>query len=249
MADMGLMEIVKAHHRDRYLSTLFAPEAMQPHLLALYAFDAEIARVPQLVSEPQIGEIRLQWWRDTIAAIYQGEAVDHPVAQALSAAITQGHLPQAPLQNLIDARSRELYADPMPSLNDLEGYLGETRSAVLQMAAQILLHGKGQGLGEAAGFGGVAQGIAELLEHLPRLPHAGRHLVPDIKGDALIAHAEERQNAYRVAAKQITEAARAAFLPLATTNARLRKLKSKGTGHSISPLRSQWLIWRANRSG
>ena len=249
MANTSLMEQVKAHHRDRYLATLFAPEPMQPHLFALYAFDAEIARVPQLVSEPQIGEIRLQWWRDTIAALYHGEAVDHPVAQALSRAITQGHLPQEPLQNLIDARSRELYADPMASLNDLEGYLGETRSAVLQMAAQIMLGGKGQGLGEAAGFGGVAQGIADLLERLPTLPHEGRHLLPDVPHAELIAHAERRHQEYQARSQQIPAAARAAFLPLATSAARLKKLQSHGSGHSLSPLRSQWLIWRASRSG
>ncbi|HKA47116.1 MAG TPA: squalene/phytoene synthase family protein, partial [Methyloceanibacter sp.] len=52
---------------DRYLSALFAPAAARDHLLALYAFNVELARVGELVHEPQLGEIRLQWWRDVLA--------------------------------------------------------------------------------------------------------------------------------------------------------------------------------------
>ena len=36
------------------------------HLFALYAFNLEIARVREPVSEPMPGEIRLQWWRDAL---------------------------------------------------------------------------------------------------------------------------------------------------------------------------------------
>jgi 15-cis-phytoene synthase len=237
-----LDEIVRAQNRPRYLATLFAPDIMREHLFALYAFDAEIRRIPFLVSEPQIGEIRLQWWLDTIDAIYDDEKIDHPVAVALSAAIKQGHLPKQPLRNLVEAHSRDLYADPMPSLNDLEGYLGETNSAVFQMAAQILLGGKGQGISEAAGLMGVAHGIAELLVIQPQLPHGGVHLLPEIPG--LIAHAKKRLAEAETHLASIPAEARAAFLPAAPTAARLHKLNKKGPGHDISQLRSQWIIWR-----
>lgn len=249
MADPELLATVRDHNRDRYLAALFAPDDKRDSLLALYAFDVEIARIPSLVSEPQLGEIRLQWWRDTVAALYAQGQVDHPLAQQLGTAIRQGALPEHSLQAVIDARSRELYADPMPSLNDLEGYLGETRSAVLQMAAQILSDGKGQGLADAAGFGGVALGITELLEVLPRLPHGGKHLLPDMETAALLDHVEKRLRDYANASQSLDAKVRPAFLPLATLAARLRKLRRKGVGHSISPLRAQWLIWQASRSG
>ena len=35
----------------------------------------------------------------------------------------------------------DLYDDPMPSLNDLEGYAGETSSALIQLAAIVLAGG------------------------------------------------------------------------------------------------------------
>jgi phytoene/squalene synthetase len=230
------MDIVRAHNRDRYLATLFAPREVQHHVFALYAFDAEIARIPSLVSEPQIGEIRMQWWRDTVEAIYAGDTPDHPVAQALAPAIKHGQLPQQPLQSLIDARVRELYADPMPSLNDLEGFLGETNSAIIQMAAQIILEGRGQGLAEAAGLGGVAQGIAELLARNVAIANL---LPASHDREALIGHAQARLA--KVDLSGIS--AKPAFLPLATIAARLKKLKK---GKSLSHLQAQWLIWRAS---
>ena len=41
-------------------------------------------------------------------------------------------------QNYLDARIFDLYDDPMPTRNDLEGYSGETASALIQLAAIVL---------------------------------------------------------------------------------------------------------------
>jgi 15-cis-phytoene synthase len=242
------MALVRTHDRDRYLASLFAPDDKRNHLLALYAFDAEVARIPGLVSEAQIGEIRLQWWVDTLEALFAGQAADHPVAQALAPLIERGHLQKQPLLNLVEARTRELYADAIPDLNAFEGYLGETRSAVLVMAAQILADGRAQGVADAAGFGGVAQGIAQLLEAKPALPHGGQHLLPALSTGDLLQHAEQRLAQYRDAAQALLPQVRPAFLPLATIGARLVKLRRKGEGHGLSPLRAQWLIWRQSKS-
>ena len=53
--------------RDRYLADLFAPEAARPHLFALHAFNARLRGSATASSEPTLGEIRLQWWRDALA--------------------------------------------------------------------------------------------------------------------------------------------------------------------------------------
>ncbi|MGI9372926.1 MAG: phytoene/squalene synthase family protein, partial [Hyphomicrobiales bacterium] len=121
-------DLVKQFDPDRYLATLYAPDEKRSALFALYAFSLEIARIRESVSEPMLGEIRLQWWRDTLGAIYSGQSQEHPVAEALSDAIKSGDVPQQALQNLIEARVFDLYDDPMPNVNDLEGYLGETSS-------------------------------------------------------------------------------------------------------------------------
>ncbi|MBP0649872.1 squalene/phytoene synthase family protein, partial [Mycobacterium tuberculosis] len=84
--------------------------------------DAEVAGVRDHVTAPLAGEVRLQWWRDALADPAKGRG--HPLAEAVAAVVARRHLPVAALQNVIDARVFDLYDDAMPSLNDLEGYLG-----------------------------------------------------------------------------------------------------------------------------
>src|SRR5258706_7401227 len=69
--------LVRRHDRDRYQTVLFAPAARREALFALYAFNYEIARVRESVTEPMLGQIRLQWWRANIAAASEGSPVRH----------------------------------------------------------------------------------------------------------------------------------------------------------------------------
>ena len=52
----------------RALAALYAPEDKRAGLMALAAFNAEVAGVRDRISQALPGEIRLQWWRDTIAS-------------------------------------------------------------------------------------------------------------------------------------------------------------------------------------
>ena len=47
------LELVRKGDKDRFLSSLFAPDDKRPHLLALYAFNLEITRIRDLVSDPR----------------------------------------------------------------------------------------------------------------------------------------------------------------------------------------------------
>ena len=138
-------DLLRRHDPDRYLASLFAPDAVRPQLWGLYAFSCEIARIRELVSEPAPGEVRLAWWTEDIEAMFAGEAIDHPVAQTLAYAGAAEQLPKQAFIDLIEARRFDLYRDPMPSLGDLEGYLGETASAVVQLAVMILDRGQRAG--------------------------------------------------------------------------------------------------------
>src|SRR5689334_25333145 len=80
--------LVRRHDRDRFQTVLFAPAARREALFALYAFNYEIARVRETVTEPMLGQIRLQWWRENIAAAFEGGAIRrHPVVEPLTATI------------------------------------------------------------------------------------------------------------------------------------------------------------------
>src|SRR5262249_61241858 len=116
--------LVRAADKDRFLSTLFAPAEHRNALLALYAFNLEIARVREVARGALAGEIRLQWWSDAL----EGRGEGHPVAAALLATITRYQLLLEPFQTLLDARRFDLYEEPMRSLADLETY-AESASA------------------------------------------------------------------------------------------------------------------------
>ena len=169
---------VRACDRDRYLASLFAPPEKSAELYVLYAFNTEIARIRELAKEPMPGEIRLQWWADVIDAIYGGEPVDHNIARPLAQVIKANDLPKHAFKNLIAARRFDLYDDPMPGLKDLEGYLGETSSVLVQLAALILAGEEALPCAAAAGYAGVAWGLTGLLRALPVHRARGQCYIP-----------------------------------------------------------------------
>jgi 15-cis-phytoene synthase len=239
----SIQELVSNGDKDCYLSSLFAPETARPHLLALYAFNLEISRIAAAVSEPQIGLVRQQWWLDSIDGIYAGSTPEHPVAIALAGAIAFAKLPPEPFRNLIMAREFDLYDDAMPTLNDLEGYLGETSSAVMQMAALIL----GKSAADVAGLAGVASGIAGVLRsgrksYLPADMVRSSGETETIR--QLCAHARKRLGEAR--ALEISADVLPAFLPASLTEIYLTRIERGGSLH-VSQIRRQILVWWAAR--
>ena len=70
--------LVKEADPARFVGALFAPEATRRRLLALYALDAELRRVPLAAREPMIVAIRYQWWRDAVTGLPEATR-GHPV--------------------------------------------------------------------------------------------------------------------------------------------------------------------------
>ncbi len=233
MADV-CMDLVRMYDRDRYIATLFAPDELRPHLFALYGFGVEVARISTLVSEPMIGEIRLQWWNDTLAAIAEKQSVDHPVAQAFSVTVHKFGLPVEHLQNIVGAWRNDLYADQFPSVSALEGFVAETEAALMQFAAIILDRSLAAGASGLVGPAGTAFGLARILA----------------RGDAkFIPPGESVESLRHLALLRLAEARREplpkTLLP-AVLPAALTELYLKGRP---SALRCQWTLWRAARWG
>ena len=172
------MDLLRTGDRELYLSLLFAPEDKRRALAALHDFNLETARIRDLVSEPMPGEIRLQWWREVVEGLRDGEARHNPVASELLAAIEAFNLPRAALANLLDARVFDLYDDPMPDRATLEGYLGETVSVLFQLSAQVLAAGADPHTADAAGHAGVAYGIVSIIRRMPLDRARGRVMIP-----------------------------------------------------------------------
>ena len=133
-----IREMAREKDPDRYLAALFVPEGARDALFALYAFNAELAQIADEVTEPTLGEIRLQWWRDAIQVAASGEATGHPVADAMGAALKARDLPATRLDSLIDARRFDVLERIMPDSASLFTYLDNTAGQAFLLACEFL---------------------------------------------------------------------------------------------------------------
>lgn len=267
-------DLVRSHDFSRYAATLFAPAAERRALLALYAFNVEIVRVRDQVTQPLPGEIRLQWWTDMLSGHAHGSAEGNPVAAELLRAIRDFDLPVEPFSLLVDEHQFDLYNDPMPTMTALEGYLAATGSALFGLAARIMAP-PSEAVEHLARHAGLAQGIAQVIANLPRdaahrqlfLPQqvlashncnmedvfAGKE-TPNLRAvlDHLASEAGQHLTTALSLLAKVPASARPAFLPLSQVRADLKRLSQPGrnpfTPQQSSRLRTLWTLWRASRS-
>ncbi|MDA9398378.1 phytoene/squalene synthase family protein [Bradyrhizobium sp. CCBAU 45389] len=267
-------DLVRSHDFPRYVATLFAPAAERRALLALYAFNVEIVRVRDQVSQPLPGEIRLQWWTDMLSGHVHGSAEGNPVAAELLRAIRDFDLPVEPLSLLADEHQFDLYNDPMPTMAALEGYLAATSSALFGLAA-LVMGPPSEAAEHLARHAGLAQGIAQIIANLPRdaahrqlfLPQqvlashgcsmedvfAGKEM-PGLRAvlDQLTGEAQQHLTTALSLLAQLPPSVRPAFLPLSQARADLKRQSQPGRNpfapQPSSRLRTLWTLWRASRS-
>lgn len=267
--------LVRAGDPDRAIAILFAPADRRSHLFALAAFGLEVARIAELVSEPMPGEIRLQWWHDALLGAGHGDVAANPVAGALLAAIDANRLPRQAFVDLIDARRRDLYADPFADWSELEGHAGDTWSALVRLATIVLAGGRDPFGAAAAGHAGVALGITAMLRAFPWRVRKGRSDIPAalaatcgvatidlFRGigspglDAALAEMRARARDHLVAARrlmpELDPVTVPAFLPLATVEPALRQMERRGydpfrTVVDVPQWHRIWAMWRMAR--
>jgi phytoene synthase len=264
--------LVRVADKDRFLTTLFAPAEHRPALLALYAFNLEIARIRETAHEALAGEIRLQWWSDVLGGAGRGEVAAHPVAAALLETMARYQLPPERLTALIEARRFDLYDEPMQTLADLEVYGKGASAGLIALAARVLA---GDTETEAlTHHAGLAHAFVGLLAAFPI--HAGRGQV-FVPLEILARHGATRQQVLRgQATPQLHEAlaelrlharrhlraaqerlaaappaVMPALLPVALAGPTLARMERRGYDPfipvEIAPWRRQLTIWRAAR--
>lgn len=209
---------------DRWLSSRFAAgrEARRA-LVAIYAFDNELARAPRAASNPLVAEMRLAWWREVLEEIRAGGGVRrHPVALALAAAVRDRGLDTDLLETLVDARLRELDPRPM-DLGEALAWAEDTGGACARLASAALDPASDP---EAAAAGGSAWSIGRLILTAGLSPEA----------------AEEALETRLAAARRVSDAAFPAVAHAALARARAR-------GRRASPLGDRLRLMRAVLSG
>ncbi|HUC61177.1 MAG TPA: phytoene/squalene synthase family protein [Alphaproteobacteria bacterium] len=158
---------VRRHDPDRFLTALFAPPAAREGLFTLYAFNHEVAKTREVVTEALLGRIRLEWWRETVGAIYDGETPRvHEVVLPLADLIARRTLSRARFERLIEARERDLEDGPPATLAALEDYAAGSAGSLVELALEALGVRDAAAL-EAGRSVGTAWALTGLLRAVP----------------------------------------------------------------------------------
>lgn len=246
-SDEEILGSLRHFDNDRYLTCLFAPAEKRAHLVALYAFNLEIAKTAEVVQEPMLGQIRLQWWREALAEIFSGTPRRHDVVEALAVAVTAGDLPEYELLALIDAREFDLAGDAPENLAALEDYARGSSSRLVTLALRTLGCDSPAALavGESVG---LAWALTGLLRAIPFHARQKRLYLPDdliaevglergdlfeLRGspalqavvESLVLVAEKHLTDVRRERRHVPKQGRAALLPAVLASGYLKTLR------------------------
>lgn len=263
---------------DRYLACLYLPEKLRNLAITLYAFDAEITKISSAISEPMTGEIRIQWWRDTIHA---GASNTHnPLADELLGELAAHKMPLLPLDTYLQARIFDLYNDPMPDLGTLEGYCGETASVFIQQLTVAAKLEQDRTIADICGHAGMVLALTDILRFLPRHTAQNKLYIPreileaaDLSSQSWFA--SERNTNHLKVIDGVQGLARnhlaklrsllnqrpdetsdlsLILLPAALCEPYLKSIQNSGdqiftSVPAISPIKKHWVLWRSARTG
>lgn len=117
---------VHTHDYDRFLLSLFVPQASREPLLALYALNAELAHVRAMVSEEMIGHIRYAWWVESLEKLASGtQPRGHPLLETLAQEVASGRVPLSLLMPLAE-HYRDHFPGAPPQADDIVEQSGLT---------------------------------------------------------------------------------------------------------------------------
>ena len=270
-----IASLVRQGDQDRYWAGLLMPKPQRDHLFALYAFNIELARIGEQVREPQLGEIRLQWWRDILASP-PGVRTGNPVADALTAARTACDLPEQLLAGMVDARSLDLHHEPVATMEALEAYLDTTAGALFRLGAWIA-GARDENAARASLEAAIAYGLTGLMRALPyHVARGNLYLPADFFGAfgvdtasvrtgeesdglntalrVLRERAQQHLERFRERADLLPAATLPVFLPLTLVPAYLHRLgdprhRPLAAVAELNPLSRYGRIWLANLRG
>ena len=170
-------QMVRSGDRDRFLCAMFAPAQHREALFSLYAFNLEIARIRESVSEPLIGQMRLQWWRDALSSMIQGKTPHHPVAEALAETRSTYHLTSSYFDSLLESREADMTDDQPQDMASLMAYAEGTSAPLIRLSLEVL-NVTDEVSHEAAQSIGRAWALTGLMRSLPVHAATNRFFVP-----------------------------------------------------------------------
>lgn len=122
----------KADYENFICTGLLKPSSIQRPAMAIRALNVELALIRDQVSKAQIGQMRLQFWRETIDLIYssvntnQTKTINHPVAREIDLIVKNNQLSKLWFHRLIKSRETTLNDMPFADIEQLENYLEQS---------------------------------------------------------------------------------------------------------------------------
>ena len=176
--DLYCRDLVKRVAHDAYVVSLFAPREKRSAIWAIHAFNYEIAKIRETVSEPMLGEIRIKWWLDTIEEIYHGKARHHQVVQGLVDACKRFDLEKLEFQTLIKGRMTDLTNEPFRKIEDLCTYIDQTVTPLNRLILGVLTQTEAKNYDRPISAASIGYGISGLLRAAPYFFRQNRNFIP-----------------------------------------------------------------------
>lgn len=198
---------LKANDPDRYFLSLFLKnEQRRAAITILDMLNWELASLKEKIDTPHMGFIRLQWWRDEIAKIYEEKSVaPHEILQELEKLIREYKPPQEFFTALLDAREADfLEHDDF----DIYAYAHATHVPLMQLKATVLNETEDiSQLAEAYALLGLLRAIPFYKAHTTlNLPAISPDAVKDICDEAeRLLMLDETRNRYFKAHKALAQ--------------------------------------------
>ncbi|KAJ7600708.1 isoprenoid synthase domain-containing protein [Mycena floridula] len=170
-------DFVRKHDYESWLLAPFYPKSRQDDYFALKAFSIDLAMVQDSVSNPLIGKMRMQFWRDAIKNTANGKPPESPIALALSETFGRVPLPLYHFLRIIDARDAELTAPSHLTMDSLTAHAESTSSSMIYLLLSLLSI-ESSTVSHAASHLGVAQTLTTLLRALPFHAKNRRMVIP-----------------------------------------------------------------------
>ena len=180
-----LQQLRQMEYGAYLINVLHAEQRARCAHAALFAFNLQLARIKDSVSNEDMGRLRLSFFRNAVHGIYDGSSaetgvrtsISSPTLRALCETIQRFALPVEPFEALFAAREQDLKYPQPHTIQDLVEYTQASHGSCIALHARIL-HAVGangeppkretaQLLDRVAMDVGTAAGLATLLRGAP----------------------------------------------------------------------------------
>ena len=184
------IDMVKKADHASYLTGLLLPAAAKPSYFALAAFNCETSNMKSVTSDNSAGELRMHWWRERLGEIYDSPNglddtyLTSPILAELQPAIKNHGLTRRFLEQIVDARQRDLTITAHPDLTSLETYIQNTQVPLLKLGLECV-DVRDDNADHVASHLAMSTGLANFIRAIPFLADAKIVAIP---GDMLTKH-------------------------------------------------------------